>query len=216
MNRIKNRAFSLVELMTIIIIIGILAGIAFPAYKKYIANSKISEAYTLIDGIGKSQMSFFHENNEFRDVVPSPVGLDQPMTFEDAQGWEEIGYPIAIGAHLYFIYRARAGKTDDSGAELTDSPINNSWHFTDIGNDTVLSGRYYNPVAPCNTALGTPGGLGATATPQNNWTLISAVADLDGNRDTSCTSISRMILSNSTTGKEPAYTGGFFVLNRGD
>ncbi len=216
MGSIQNRAFSLVELMAIIIVVGILTGIAVPTYKKYVSNSKISEAYTLIDGIGKSQMSFFHENNEFRDADQSSVGLDQPMVFGDTQGWEDLSYPIAIGANLYFIYRARAGKTDGSGAELTDSPINNSWHFTNIANNTVLSGSYYNPAAPCNTALGTPGGLGATTTPENNWTLISAVADLDGARDPSCTSISRMILANPSTGKEPTYTGGFFVLNRGD
>lgn len=212
----KIKAFSLVELMTIIIIVGILGMTAMPVYRKYVASVKISEAYTLMDAVGKSQIAFFHENEEFHDAVPSPVGLDQPMQFEDAQGWHELGYPIAIGVNLYFIYRARAGKTDDTGIELTNSTIDNAWTFTNIDNNTVLGGRYYNPPSQCNTGLGSPASLGATADPKNNWVLITAVGDLNGQRDPLCTVISRLLVASPSTEGKPAYTRDYFVMNKGD
>lgn len=43
---IKNRAFSLIELMIVIAIIGILAAIAIPAYGDYIGKAKASELLT--------------------------------------------------------------------------------------------------------------------------------------------------------------------------
>lgn len=212
----KTFAFSLIELMVVVVIIGILGTIAIPSYNKYTANAKISEAYAIMDNIGKAQISYYGEHDEFVDVAPSPLGLDKPMTFTDNDGWSEIGFPIALGSNLNFTFRSRTGKTDASGTELAGSLTHPTQFFTNVSNNTILSNRYYTPVSLCNPALATPSSLGVTPVASYNWTVISAVGDLNANRDTSCTAVARILEASGATEGKPAYMGGFIVLNAGD
>lgn len=207
--------------MTTILIVGILVAVAVPSYQQYIVNAKITEAYTFIDSIGKAQITFFSNYDEFHDLAPSPVGLDMPMTFADNQGWDKMGYPIAVGTNLLFVYRARAGKTDSAGTQLVDSPKNTElgvdWHFTDVSNATILGGRYYNPPpSQCNVGITTPQTLGITTTPTYDWVMISAVGDLNGNKDTKCTAVARLMEASPATGRKPKFLGGFILVNKGD
>jgi len=46
--RVRQKAFTLVELMIVVGIIGIIASIAYPAYERHIATSKRSDAMTAL------------------------------------------------------------------------------------------------------------------------------------------------------------------------
>jgi prepilin-type N-terminal cleavage/methylation domain-containing protein len=216
MNLLLNRAFSLIELMVVITIIGILSTIALPSYNKYLANSKITEAYAFMDTIGKSEITFFSEHNEFRDVLPTPLSLNQPMIFADNDGWSEIGYSIPLGSQINFIFRGRAGKVNDAGTQLDFSTLDASWTFARVNERTILSARYNAPPALCNHNIAAPNTLGITASAGNNWVTITAVGDLNRNKDTSCTAISRVLRASPSTEGRPAYMGGFVIINEGD
>lgn len=61
----KNKAFTLIELMVVIVIIGILAAVAVPSYTHYVARTKIADAYVFSDFMKKLQLTKFSENNYF-------------------------------------------------------------------------------------------------------------------------------------------------------
>ncbi len=57
----KQKGFTLIELMIVVAIIGILAAIAIPAYQDYIARSQVSEGVQLAAG-GKTPFAEFYSD----------------------------------------------------------------------------------------------------------------------------------------------------------
>lgn len=61
----KNNGFSLVELMTTIVIVGILSAIAAPAYSDYVKRAKLAEMYTTLGALQQVQIKQYYENGFF-------------------------------------------------------------------------------------------------------------------------------------------------------
>lgn len=53
--------FTLIELMITVVIIGILAGIAYPSYRDYVTQARRSEAQTLLLSVVNQQEKFFSD-----------------------------------------------------------------------------------------------------------------------------------------------------------
>lgn len=60
-----QQGFTLLELMIVVAIVGILAAIAIPAYKDYIARSKVSECAATIGACKTSVTEFYNTKNAF-------------------------------------------------------------------------------------------------------------------------------------------------------
>jgi len=58
-----QKGFTLIELMIVVAIVGILAAIAIPAYKDYIARSKVSECAATIGACKTSVTEFYNTKN---------------------------------------------------------------------------------------------------------------------------------------------------------
>jgi prepilin-type N-terminal cleavage/methylation domain-containing protein len=73
----NNEGFTLIELLVVIIIIGILAAIALPAFLNQASKAKQSEAKTNIGSLNRGQQAYFLENGKMSDKVDL-LGLGIP------------------------------------------------------------------------------------------------------------------------------------------
>jgi type IV pilus assembly protein PilA len=80
-NKLKQRGFTLIELMIVVAIIGILAAVAIPAFMDYMKKSKSTEASLNLNKIGKNLKTYFDANQAF----PSTAGALAP-SFTPAGG----------------------------------------------------------------------------------------------------------------------------------
>lgn len=78
----RGHGFTLIELMVVISIIGVLSAVALPGYQAYVWRSKRNEAYLNLNGIYKSQKTYFNEFNRYGST------------------FEEIGFEIGGGVLL--------------------------------------------------------------------------------------------------------------------
>ena len=68
----KQNGFTLIELMIVVAIIGILAAVAIPAYKDYIARSQASEGAELLAGLKAPASEYYYD----RGVLPTPADVN--------------------------------------------------------------------------------------------------------------------------------------------
>lgn len=74
--------FSLVELMVVIVIIGVLATLLLPQYKKAVERSRQAEAYTNLGVIRNSQVRYYAEYADYAyDANWAALDVPQPDTY---------------------------------------------------------------------------------------------------------------------------------------
>lgn len=70
-NKISNKkmAFSLIELMVVVAIIGILSSIAIPVYSDYMVRARISEGMVILDKLKQMSAEYYSSNGSFPDLA---------------------------------------------------------------------------------------------------------------------------------------------------
>ncbi len=64
----NKKAFTLLELLVVVLIIGILAAIALPQYKLIVERSRMAEAVTILKAIASAQDRFYMINNRYANA----------------------------------------------------------------------------------------------------------------------------------------------------
>lgn len=65
----RQAGFTLIEVMMAVVIIGILAAIAFPSYREYVLRGHRSEGVALLSEAAARQERYYAQNNTYADSV---------------------------------------------------------------------------------------------------------------------------------------------------
>lgn len=114
-----NAGFTLVELMIVVVIIGILAAIAIPAFSSYVYRSRTSEATSFLAEIKQRQESYRSEFGQYASApadgsswppasfTPAGTPDDSRRAWPDVDNWNELGArPDGL---VYFQYATVGG-----------------------------------------------------------------------------------------------------------
>ncbi|MDR0645724.1 MAG: prepilin-type N-terminal cleavage/methylation domain-containing protein, partial [Elusimicrobiota bacterium] len=65
MNTTNKKAFTLIEMLVVVLIIGILAAIALPQYQKSVQKTRGAQLYTLVKSFVEAQKRYYLINGEY-------------------------------------------------------------------------------------------------------------------------------------------------------
>jgi prepilin-type N-terminal cleavage/methylation domain-containing protein len=163
--RAQERGFSIVELLTVVVIMGILAVIGFASLRKHVTASKSIEAFNMIQSIRAAQERWRAEHMIYFDVT-SDAGGWYPADPTDAPGLEYTFFGRSahpdnanwlllrptVSGPVQFGYRTNAGA---AGAAMTLPEVNmpgfewpanpENWYVIQARGDVDADGRasYY-------------------------------------------------------------------------
>jgi len=95
MTRVRQRGVTLLELMTVVMIIGTLAAIAIPSYRSYLMRSQRSDATAALLRVAQAQEKFYLQNNRY--ATNAELGLGPPAGLGIVRTEHQF-YTVALGA----------------------------------------------------------------------------------------------------------------------
>jgi prepilin-type N-terminal cleavage/methylation domain-containing protein len=103
-----RRAFTLVELMIAVAIVGILAAIAVPSFQDAILRSRRAEARVNLAGMAVAEDAYNAAFDDYVSAGPNPgggMGKDLRPWLFNAPGWEELDFDVSGDVRCnYYIY----------------------------------------------------------------------------------------------------------------
>lgn len=117
----KQRGFTLIEVMIVVVIIGILASIAYPSYQEYVWRANRAEGQAFLQDVSARQERYFSQNNSYvtKDADIADLGLSSSASSETGK------YTLTV-----------AVVSGDSGYTLTG---NNQFNDPQCGNLTLTA-----------------------------------------------------------------------------
>ena len=70
----RKEGVTLIEVMIVVVIVGILAAVAIPAYDNYITRSRRSDAFTALETVRAAQEMYRAEKGQYQTVLGSLPG----------------------------------------------------------------------------------------------------------------------------------------------
>ncbi|MBN1253882.1 MAG: prepilin-type N-terminal cleavage/methylation domain-containing protein [Deltaproteobacteria bacterium] len=74
-----NKGVTLIEVMVVVVIVGILAAVAIPAYNNYVTRSRRSDAFTALETVRAAQEMYRAERGFYAGALGSLPGCSAAM-----------------------------------------------------------------------------------------------------------------------------------------
>ena len=118
----KWGGFSLIEIMIVVVIIGIIASIGYPAYQNYVREARRTDAYTTLTDIAAKLERHFNDNNVY------------------VTGLTALGYSSATptSPEGYYVVTATAGPTATISTSYTLTAAAQSPQTSDTGCTSIV------------------------------------------------------------------------------
>lgn len=94
----KKSGFTLIEIFIVILIVGILAAVAFTQYQNITEKSRYAEAYSVLTQIRAAQLKYYERNNKWASSF-SEIAVDRVPI-----GINEVSFPLDMHYNFYFGY----------------------------------------------------------------------------------------------------------------
>lgn len=108
--RNRQRAFSLIELMTVVAVIGILAAIAIPNYRDYLMKTRRASATGCLMELAQFMERHYTTHMSYADAV-----LPQTACQTELGGFYNFGYGAALTGSTYLLEAIpQGGQTADT------------------------------------------------------------------------------------------------------
>ncbi len=118
----RTRGFTLIELMITVAIVAILAGVAVPAYEKYVTRSKLSSAFSGLTAINLAMQQYYQDNRSYLDVTSSSTPDPYPCATANLPSSEYFSFTCTTSSSNANAFTATAiGTSSDltAGQALT-------------------------------------------------------------------------------------------------
>ena len=120
--RSNQSGVTLIELLTVVIIIGILAAVAIPSYRQYVVRSQRADATAALLALATAQEKFYLQCNTYATDI---AGANDCAAGEVAfgatsdQGWYDLSIPAASATDFTIRAEPVTGGAQENDAECT-------------------------------------------------------------------------------------------------
>ncbi len=105
-----HQGFTLIELMITVVIVGVLAAIAYPAYTDHMIKTRRSDGQTALLNMAASMEHYFTENNTYVGATPTALGL----TTASLQGYYNVTITQATATAFTLTATPQGAQTADT------------------------------------------------------------------------------------------------------